>query len=144
MDYIKDVFLGQIHADNSDTLNEASLLLDSWKAVTDLEALRDHGAHRPLLQSAVLVRGAVDSLYRYMRDLPLYREHFLTMVCQSVMQYKVSMAQARFKRSLTHWVINAVSRRFAWQPTAGSCSRTARTRGSSRRSGPRRNSSEEC
>lgn len=96
MDYIKDVFLGQIHADNGDTLNEASLLLDSWKALTDLEVLRDHKATRPLLQSAVLVRGAVDSLFRFMQDLPLYREHFLTMVCQSVMQYReICMAAHR-------------------------------------------------
>lgn len=50
MDYIKDVFLGQIHADHGDTLNEASLLLDSWKAITDLEVLRDHKANKPLLQ----------------------------------------------------------------------------------------------
>ena len=50
MDYIKDVFLGQIHADNGDTLNEASLLLDSWKAVTDMEVLRDYKATKPLLQ----------------------------------------------------------------------------------------------
>ncbi len=154
MDYIKDVFLGQvrrrieaepimcalkvgtklslaisfyihsfvifsfqIHADNSDTLNEASVLLDSWKAITDMEVLRDHRANRPLLQvckfspsivdkiysrsifsfqSAVLVKKAIDDLFRFMQDLPLYREHFLTMVCQSVMQYKVSTAQAIF------------------------------------------------
>ena len=40
-------------------------------------------------QSAVLVKKAIDDLFRFMQDLPLYREHFLTMVCQSVMQYKV-------------------------------------------------------
>ena len=50
MDYIKDVFLGQIHADSGDTLNEAQLLLDSWKALTDIEILRDYRANKPLLQ----------------------------------------------------------------------------------------------
>ncbi len=44
------LFSFQIHADNSDTLNEASVLLDSWKAITDMEVLRDHRANRPLLQ----------------------------------------------------------------------------------------------
>ena len=47
MDYIKDVFLGQIRTDNSDALNEASLLLDSWKALTDIDVLRDHGYSLP-------------------------------------------------------------------------------------------------
>ena len=47
MDYIKDVFLGQIRTDNSDALNEASLLLDSWKALTDIDVLRDHGYSIP-------------------------------------------------------------------------------------------------
>lgn len=50
MEYIRDVFLGQINTDHSDTLNEASLLLDAWKAITDVEALRDHKASKPLLQ----------------------------------------------------------------------------------------------
>ena len=35
MDYIKDVFLGQIRVDNGDALNSASVSLDSWKAITD-------------------------------------------------------------------------------------------------------------
>ena len=42
MDYIKDVFLGQIHADNSKALNIASHLLDSWKSISDVEVLRDY------------------------------------------------------------------------------------------------------
>ena len=50
MDYIKGVFLGQIRADNSDILNEASMNLDSWKSVTDLEMLKDLNANKPILK----------------------------------------------------------------------------------------------
>ncbi len=91
MDYIKDVFLGQIHVDNGkqiiielkheyvnfffmltiillffwrlllkrfqcfilnsgNSLNSASLSLDSWKAITDSDVLRELNVQRPLLQ----------------------------------------------------------------------------------------------
>ena len=88
MDYIKDVFLGQIHADNGNALNSASLSLDSWKAITDSDVLRDLKVNRPLLHSTVSVKQSIDELNRYMRTLPLYCEHFLTMICNMVMQYK--------------------------------------------------------
>ena len=88
MDYIKDVFLGQIHADNGNALNSASLSLDSWKAITDSDVLRELKVSRPLLQSTVSVKQSIDELNRYMRTLPLYCEHFLTMICNMVMQYK--------------------------------------------------------
>ena len=88
MDYIKDVFLGQIHADNGNALNSASLSLDSWKAITDSDVLCGLKVNRPLLQSTVSVKQSIDELNRYMRTLPLYCEHFLTMICNMVMQYK--------------------------------------------------------
>ena len=88
MDYIKDVFLGQIHADNGNALNSASLSLDSWKAITDSDILRELKVNRPLLQSTVSVKQSIDELNRYMRTLPLYCEHFLTMICNMVLQYK--------------------------------------------------------
>ena len=90
MDYIKDVFLGQIHVDNGDALNSASVSLDSWKAITDSDVLRDLGVQRPLLQSSVDIKKSIDDLNNYMKTLPLYSEHFLTMICSMVMQYKVT------------------------------------------------------
>ena len=84
MDYIKDVFLGQIRTDNSDALNEASLLLDSWKALTDIDVLREHGMKKPLLQSASVIKKCIDAMHSYMQTLPLYCEHFLTMMCTTV------------------------------------------------------------
>ncbi len=54
MDYIKDVFLGQIHADNGDALNQASLSLDAWKAITDPDILRDLSVQKPLLHVSFL------------------------------------------------------------------------------------------
>ena len=91
MDYIKDVFLGQIHMDNGDALNSASLSLDSWKAISDADLLRELGVQRPLLQSTVDIKKSIDDLNTYMKTLPLYSEHFLTMICSMVMQYKVNI-----------------------------------------------------
>jgi exocyst complex component 4 len=88
MDYIKDVFLGQIRTDNSDALNEASHLLDSWKALNDIDVLREHGMKKPLLQSTAVIKKCIDVMHVYMQTLPLYCEHFLTMMCTTVMQYK--------------------------------------------------------
>ena len=60
MDYIKDVFIGQIRADNSDVLNEASIALDSWKVVTDVDSLRELNSKKPLLKVAILRSTEVD------------------------------------------------------------------------------------
>ena len=88
MDYIKDVFLGQIHADNGDALNSASQKLDSWRAITDSDILRDLTVQKPLLQSTVDIKKAIDDLSHYIKILPLYSDHFLTMICSMTMQYK--------------------------------------------------------
>ena len=100
MDYIKDVFLGQIHVDNGDALNSASVSLDSWKAITDSDVLRDLGVQRPLLQSSVDIKKSIDDLSNYMNTLPLYSEHFLTMICSMVMQYKVKTGSFLIRKAL--------------------------------------------
>ena len=66
------------------------LILDSWKAISDSDLLRELGVQRPLLQSTVDIKKSIDDLNNYMKTLPLYSEHFLTMICSMVMQYKVS------------------------------------------------------
>lgn len=130
MDYIKDVFLGQIRVDNGNALNAASLSLDSWKAIVDPDVLRDLSVQKPLLHSTVGIKKSIDDLNNYMKTLPLYCEHFLTMICSMVMQYKeiclaayrgvvqpesedkrIISAQwakdediARFLRSLPNWI----------------------------------------
>ena len=88
MDYIKDVFLGQIHVDISNSLNSASQSLDAWKSVTDTEVLRDLSVSRPLLQSTVNVWKSMAELGEMMSTLPLYSHHFLTIMCNILMQYK--------------------------------------------------------
>merc|ERR1719466_375938 len=88
MDYIKDVFLGQIHVDISNSLNSASQSLDAWKSVTDTDILRDLSVSRPLLQSTVSVWKSMSELGEMMGTLPLYSHHFLTIMCNILMQYK--------------------------------------------------------
>ena len=89
IDYIGQVFLGQIRADNGIALNTASLSLDSWKVITDSDLLRELRVKKPLLESTVGVKKSIDELAKYMRTLPLYCGDFLTMICNMVMQYKV-------------------------------------------------------
>lgn len=88
MDYIKDVFLGQIHVDISNSLNSASQSLDAWKSVVDTDILRQLTVSRPLLASTVSVKESVDNLAEMMVTLPLYSHHFLTIMCNILMQYK--------------------------------------------------------
>ena len=88
MDYIKDVFLGQIHVDISNSLNSASQSLDAWKAVVDSDTLRQLQVSRPLLASTVSVKASIDNLSEMMVTLPLYSHHFLTITCNVLMQYK--------------------------------------------------------
>ena len=96
MDYIKDVFLGQIHVDISNSLNSASQSLDAWKSVTDTDVLRDMSVSRPLLQSTVNVWKSISDLGEMMTTLPLYSHHFLTIMCNILMQYK-EICGAAFK-----------------------------------------------
>merc|ERR1719376_202393 len=88
MDYIKDVFLGQIHVDISNSLNSASQSLDAWKSVTDTDVLRELSVSRPLLQSTVSVWKSMAELGEMMGTLPPYSHHFLTIMCNILMQYK--------------------------------------------------------
>jgi hypothetical protein len=44
---------------------------------------------RPLLQSTVSVWRSLEELGQMMRTLPLYSHHFLTIMCNVLMQYKV-------------------------------------------------------
>ena len=88
MDYIKDVFLGQIHVDISNSLNSASQSLDAWKSVSDAGVLRELTVSRPLLQSTVNVWKSISDLGEMMTTLPLYSHHFLTIMCNILMQYK--------------------------------------------------------
>jgi len=88
MDYIKDVFLGQIHVDISNSLNSASQSLDAWKSVSDSEVLRSYRVSRPLLQSTVSVWKSIEELGEMMVTLPLYSTHFLTIICNVLVQYK--------------------------------------------------------
>ena len=71
------------------SLNAASLSLDSWKVINDSDVLRELRVKKPLLESAVGVKKSIDELAKYMRTLPLYSADFLTMICNMVMQYKV-------------------------------------------------------
>ena len=71
------------------SLNAASLSLDSWKVINDSDVLRELRVKKPLLESAVGVKKSIDELAKYMRPLPLYSADFLTMICNMVMQYKV-------------------------------------------------------
>ena len=56
------MFLGQIHVDNGNALNAASHSLDSWKAITDQDVLRELQVQKPLLASTYDVKKSIDAL----------------------------------------------------------------------------------
>ena len=43
---------------------------------------------KPLLQSTLSIKKTLDQMFGYMKTLPLYSEHFLTMICSTVKHYK--------------------------------------------------------
>ena len=56
--------------------------------MVDSDELRRLAVSRPLLASTVSVKASIDNLAEMMVTLPLYSNHFLTIMCNVLMQYK--------------------------------------------------------
>ncbi|XP_037071509.1 exocyst complex component 4-like [Pollicipes pollicipes] len=84
-DYIGEVLLGQLRAEGALL---AETRMDGWKTLQEPTELAQLGAAKPLLQSAVQVRHFVASLRTLMTSLPDYCNHFLSIICGVLVQYK--------------------------------------------------------
>ena len=89
-DYIGEELLGQLRAEGTML---AETRMDGWKTVQEPAELATLGAAKPLLQSAVQVRRFVASLRTLMTSLPDYCNHFLSIICGVLVQYKEACGQ---------------------------------------------------
>ncbi|XP_063877986.1 exocyst complex component 4-like [Scylla paramamosain] len=87
-DYIKDAFLAQLLRETEGRLEQATKALDVWKTVKDPATLRSLKVSRPLLQSSLSVWQTIEELRWLLGALPLYADHFVTMMCNTLMNYR--------------------------------------------------------
>lgn len=82
------VFLGHVNNDLESTFDSATKSLETWKVTSDPEILKSHGMERPLLQSTLCVDQSLQGLQELMRALPMYTDHFLSLACTILQNYK--------------------------------------------------------
>ncbi|KAK4309465.1 hypothetical protein Pmani_018910 [Petrolisthes manimaculis] len=87
-DYIKDAFLAQLHIETAARLEQATKALDQWHTCKDLNQLRALKVSRPLLQSSLSVWETLEELRWLLCALPLYADHFVSMMCNTLMNYR--------------------------------------------------------
>ncbi|XP_078668005.1 exocyst complex component 4-like isoform X10 [Branchiostoma floridae x Branchiostoma belcheri] len=95
-DYIKTIFLGQVHMDVNKNIQQASRGAEALKLLTDAQTMKNMGLQRPLLQSTITVERCLSELRELMYALPAYSDHFLSMICKMLQDYK-DMCQAAYR-----------------------------------------------
>ncbi|XP_037788643.1 exocyst complex component 4-like [Penaeus monodon] len=87
-DYIKDAFLAQLHVETAGRLEQATKALDQWRTCKDPQVLKALKISRPLLQSSISVWQSIEELRWLLGALPLYADHFVSMMCNTLMNYR--------------------------------------------------------
>ncbi|XP_078588383.1 exocyst complex component 4-like isoform X2 [Branchiostoma floridae x Branchiostoma japonicum] len=95
-DYIKTIFLGQVHMDVNKNIQQASRGAEALKLLTDTPTMKTMGLQRPLLQSTITVERCLSELRELMYALPAYSDHFLSMICKMLQDYR-DMCQAAYR-----------------------------------------------
>ncbi|GFO03009.1 exocyst complex component 4, partial [Plakobranchus ocellatus] len=87
-DFVKNAFLGEVHARISENIDVATRGFDALRNVIDEKTRRELGVPRPLLLSAVTVDSSIQELQELMHDLPDYADQFLNMICNVLRDYR--------------------------------------------------------
>ncbi|KAK3914367.1 Exocyst complex component 4 [Frankliniella fusca] len=87
-DYIKEVFLGRYQSKMSSTIEMVTKSPEAWRATITPEQMKEMRRTRPLLQSTVLVESCVKDLHQLIMALPVYTEHFLSIVTNLLRTYR--------------------------------------------------------
>ncbi|KAK8729890.1 hypothetical protein OTU49_008375 [Cherax quadricarinatus] len=87
-DYIKDAFLAQLHVETAGRLEQATKALDQWRTCREATLLKTMKVNRPLLQSSISVWQSIEELRWLLGALPLYADHFVSMMCNTLMNYR--------------------------------------------------------
>ncbi|XP_071536353.1 exocyst complex component 4 isoform X2 [Panulirus ornatus] len=87
-DYIKDAFLAQLHVETAARLEQATKALDQWRTCKEPNLLKSLKVSRPLLQSSITVWQSIEELRWLLGALPFYADHFVSMMCNTLMNYR--------------------------------------------------------
>ncbi|XP_070541139.1 exocyst complex component 4-like isoform X2 [Ptychodera flava] len=87
-DFIKDIFLGQVHCEINSKIELVTKGGDGLKSLIDASTQKMLGVSKPLLQSTITVEKAVSELRELMKSLPAYADQFLAMICKVLQGYK--------------------------------------------------------
>lgn len=87
-DYIKEVFLGRYQSKMSSTIEMVTKSPEAWRGIITPEQMREMRRTRPLLQSTVLIESCVKDLQQLIMALPVYTEHFLSIVTNLLRSYR--------------------------------------------------------
>lgn len=87
-DYIKEVFLGRYQSKMSSTIDMVTKSPEAWRTTITPEHMKELRRTRPLLQSTVAVEGCVKDLQQLIMALPVYTEHFLSIVTNLLRAYR--------------------------------------------------------
>ncbi|CAI9732804.1 exocyst complex component 4 isoform X2 [Octopus vulgaris] len=87
-EFVKNIFLYQVHYNVSSSISSATKGFDALRNVIDHKTLKELAVPRPLLQSTVTVDRNIQELQALMHDLPDYAEQFLNMICKILEEYR--------------------------------------------------------
>ncbi|CAK8690303.1 unnamed protein product [Clavelina lepadiformis] len=93
-DYVQDVFIRQIQYELKKDFDAAMKVTDPLKLSADQSTLKSLGSYRSLLQSTVVADQCMWFLYDLTCSLDSYHDHFLTMACSLLQEYKEMSIQS--------------------------------------------------
>ena len=93
-DYVQDVFIRQIQYELKKDFDAAMKVSDPLKVLADSNVQKNLGNYRSLLQSTVVADQCMWFLYDLTCSLDSYHDHFLTMACSLLQEYKEMSIQS--------------------------------------------------
>ncbi|XP_026689907.2 exocyst complex component 4-like [Ciona intestinalis] len=93
-DYVQDIFIRQIQYELKKDFDSAMKVTDPLKVLADLATQQSLGNFKSLLHSAVVADKCLWDLYDLTCSLDSYHDHFLTMACSLMQEYKEMSIQS--------------------------------------------------
>ena len=93
-DYVQDVFIRKIQYDLKKDFDAAMKVTDPLKVLADAAVQKSFGNYKSLLQSTVVADKCMWFLYDLTCSLDSYHDHFLTMACSLLQEYKEMSSQS--------------------------------------------------
>lgn len=93
-DYVQDVFIRQIQYELKKDFDAAMKVTDPLKVLADQSVQKSLGNYRSLLQSTVVADQCMWFLFDLTCSLDSYHDHFLTMACSLLQEYKEMSTQS--------------------------------------------------